>query len=99
MFSMLLPKEKIEGFLASNKEWKYEGNKLVRTYSFKDFASAVEFLGVVRPLADSMNHHPDVCVNYNKVEVSLTTHDEGGVTEKDLELARKMDEVYKTLFS
>jgi 4a-hydroxytetrahydrobiopterin dehydratase len=46
-----------------------------------------------------MNHHPDVCVKYNRVEVELTTHDEGGVTEKDVQLARKIDEVYKTLYS
>jgi 4a-hydroxytetrahydrobiopterin dehydratase len=81
------------------KGWERRDNSIRKTFAFKDFKESVEFLGMIRPIADAMNHHPDVCVKYNRVEVELTTHDEGGVTEKDVQLARKIDEIYKTLYS
>ncbi|MCQ4343696.1 MAG: 4a-hydroxytetrahydrobiopterin dehydratase [Sulfolobales archaeon] len=96
---MRLSEDQLARELASMKGWERRDNSIRKTFAFKDFKESVEFLGMIRPIADAMNHHPDVCVKYNRVEVELTTHDEGGVTEKDVQLARKIDEIYKTLYS
>jgi len=94
-----LSEDQLARELASMKGWERRDNSIRKTFAFKDFKESVEFLGMIRPIADAMNHHPDACVKYNRVEVELTTHDEGGVTEKDVQLARKIDEIYKTLYS
>jgi len=58
---------------------------------FDDFMQGIRFLNKVAGLAERMNHHPDVSIRYNKVRLSLTTHDEGGLTIKDFNLARKIN--------
>jgi len=56
----------------------------------------VRFLNRVARLAEAMNHHPDITINYNKIRLSLTTHDEGGLTAKDFNLARKINAMKRT---
>jgi 4a-hydroxytetrahydrobiopterin dehydratase len=58
---------------------------------FNDFLEAMQFVNQVARSAEGMNHHPDISIHYNKVRLSLTTHDEGGLTERDFRLARKID--------
>lgn len=65
---------------------------ITKTYKFKDFNAAFGFMSRVALKAERMDHHPEWCNVYNRVEVSLITHDAGGVTELDVELARFMDE-------
>ncbi|ARP96568.1 4a-hydroxytetrahydrobiopterin dehydratase [Bordetella genomosp. 13] len=65
---------------------------ITKTYKFKDFNAAFGFMSRVALKAERMNHHPEWCNVYNRVEVSLITHDADGVTELDVELARFMDE-------
>ncbi|MGC9106247.1 MAG: 4a-hydroxytetrahydrobiopterin dehydratase [Thermoprotei archaeon] len=96
---MKLDPEKVKAELSNMPGWELNGNSLVKTFRFKDFSSSVEFLAMIRPIADSLNHHPDVCINYDKVKVELTTHDEGGVTEKDIYLAKRIQGVYDALFA
>ncbi len=55
----------------------------------------MDFLKRIQPVADSMNHHPDVCIYYSKVIIELTTHDEGGITKMDFDLAMKIDSLSK----
>lgn len=72
--------------------WKEENNKLVREFEFKNFSAAFAFMTRVAIEAEKMNHHPLWENVYNKVKISLSTHDAGNtVTEKDKELAQKID--------
>ena len=64
---------------------------IARTFIFADFLQVIRFLNRVARLAESMNHHPDISINYNKIRLSLTTHDENGLTMKDFRLAKKID--------
>ncbi|WP_170111191.1 4a-hydroxytetrahydrobiopterin dehydratase [Antricoccus suffuscus] len=68
-------------------------NTLQATFDTGDFVGAVEFLNEVMPIAEELNHHPDVEVGYGKIAFTLSSHDVGGVTTRDLGLARRIDEV------
>ncbi|MFC4740863.1 4a-hydroxytetrahydrobiopterin dehydratase [Flavobacterium ponti] len=75
--------------------WKEENNKLQQTFKFKDFIEAFGFMSKVALIAEKMNHHPEWKNVYNKVEITLTTHDEGNtITEKDRKLAKAIDELF-----
>jgi 4a-hydroxytetrahydrobiopterin dehydratase len=67
--------------------WSIEGKKLTRTWTFENFIEAIDFVNRLVAPAESSGHHPDLFISYNKVSVSLTTHDAGGLTEKDFDLA------------
>ncbi len=73
--------------------WHEENNKLVREFSFDDFAGALAFVNRVGALAEAANHHPDIHLSWGKVRIALSTHSAGGVTEKDHELARSINEL------
>jgi 4a-hydroxytetrahydrobiopterin dehydratase len=62
-------------------------------FQFKDFPAAVKFVNAVAELAEEAQHHPDIDIRWNKVTLALTTHDAGGLTEKDFLLAKKSDEL------
>jgi 4a-hydroxytetrahydrobiopterin dehydratase len=73
-------------------EWITKGNKLVKDFTFKDFIHAFAFLTKVALAAEKQNHHPEIYNVYNKVTISLQTHDAGDiVTEKDHKLAKAID--------
>ena len=74
-----------------NSNWKLVDNKIQREFNFKDFLSAFNFIKEIADLAESLNHHPDIFNSYNKVIISLTTHDLGGVSKKDFKLAMEID--------
>jgi 4a-hydroxytetrahydrobiopterin dehydratase len=74
--------------------WKEENNQLVRSFEFEDFSEAFGFMTRVAIEAERMNHHPSWTNVYNKVEIRLSTHDEGDiVTDKDRKLAKKIDDL------
>ena len=74
--------------------WKEENNTLTKTFKFKDFKEAFGFMTKVALVAEKMDHHPNWSNVYNKVEIRLTTHDEGNkVTEKDRKLAEAIDKL------
>ena len=79
--------------LADLEGWSLEAGKLHREYRFPDFVTAFGFMSSVALVAEAMNHHPEWQNVYNRVVVDLTTHDAGGITEKDLALARRMDDL------
>jgi len=81
----------IKTALATVPEWKPSGNAIARTYQFKDFPGAILFVNAVAELAEEAAHHPDIDIRWNRVTLTLTTHDAGGLTEKDFALARKCD--------
>ena len=77
--------------LTTLPEWKRNGEIITRTFQFKDFPAAMKFVNVVADLAEQAQHHPDVDIRWNKVTLALTTHDAGGLTQKDFALAKQFD--------
>ncbi len=76
--------------------WKEQANMLSRNFTFQDFTEAFAFMAQVAFVAEKLNHHPNWTNIYNQVEIHLTTHDAGNVvTEKDYELAKFIDQIYK----
>lgn len=86
-----LKKDEIKSRLASMSGWKLDDDEIEKDFKFADFMQAMAFVNRVAAAAELMNHHPDIEIKYNKVEMSLSTHSEGGVTDKDFELATKID--------
>ena len=72
-------------------EWTREGNAITRTRKFRDFREALRFINRVGELAEAMNHHPDIYNSWATVRLTLTTHDRGGLTNLDFELAKKIE--------
>jgi 4a-hydroxytetrahydrobiopterin dehydratase len=81
----------IKSALAAVPGWKRQGNAITRTFQFKDFPAAIKFVDALARLAEKAWHHPDIDIRWNKVTLTLTTHDQGGLTEKDFALAKKFD--------
>ena len=71
--------------------WERAGGEITRTYRFRDFREALAFVNRVGELAEQAGHHPDIDIRYDTVTLGLTTHDAGGLTAKDFELARSID--------
>lgn len=86
-----LTEDQVKERLASLPQWSEAGGVIQRTYQFKDFVQAMKFVNQVADLAEQRQHHPDILVRYSKVTLSLSTHDAGGITEKDFEFARLAD--------
>jgi 4a-hydroxytetrahydrobiopterin dehydratase len=84
----------IDAALRDLPEWSREGDELVRTVRRRDWRAAIDLVDVVAAEADRRDHHPDVCVTrYRLVTFRLTTHSERGITERDIALARRIDEL------
>ena len=83
--------EEIKGWIASQSGWKYKEDAIRKEYAFPSFRDSIVFVNRIASIADDLNHHPDIDVRYNKVLLTISTHDVGGVTEKDLSLAGKID--------
>ena len=77
--------------LASVPEWEIVNGELVRTFQFKDFRAALGFVNRVGELAEGAAHHPAIDIRYNRVRLALVTHDAGGLTGKDFDLAARAD--------
>lgn len=73
--------------------WALEGKAIVKDFKFKNFKGSIEFVNGVAELSEKMSHHPDILIIYDQVRISLTTHSEGGITEKDLDLAEEIDKI------
>ncbi len=85
----------IQTRLQSLDSWKIENGELVRTFSFADFRAALAFVNQVGELAEAAGHHPDIDIRYNKVRLALVTHDAGGLTTNDFEMAGKINGLHK----
>ena len=79
--------EKLNDWQAVNND-----NAIFKSFKFKDFAQAWAFMSRIATLAEDMNHHPEWSNIYNRVEITLTTHDAGGISERDIAMAQKIDE-------
>lgn len=86
-----LDESQVEAALKDLPEWGHSGESIQRTYKFKDFQSAMRFVGKVAEAAETSQHHPDILIRWNLVTLTLTTHDSGGITSLDFDMARKCD--------
>ena len=76
-------------------DWLIENQALCRNYQFENFVEAINFVNLLVEPAEKLQHHPDISIIYNQVKICLTTHDAGGITEKDWELARIIAQLYQ----
>ncbi|HEY3628224.1 MAG TPA: 4a-hydroxytetrahydrobiopterin dehydratase [Terracidiphilus sp.] len=88
-----LSQSEAEARLRSLPAWKIEAGELTRTFSHTDFRQALAFVNKVGELAEQAGHHPDIDIRYNKVRLGLVTHDAGGLTAKDFDLAGSVDKL------
>jgi 4a-hydroxytetrahydrobiopterin dehydratase len=92
--AQLIDQAQVERFLESRNGWQKTGDAIQKAYKFKGFPEAVAFVDQLVKPAEAANHHPDIAINYNKVTLTLSTHDAGGLTEKDFALADTIDELH-----
>lgn len=89
----LLSDIEIQRRLGTLKGWSRRGDVITKTFTFRGFPESAAFVTRLVEPAESMNHHPDVDVRYNKVTITLSTHDSGGITVNDLGLAERIDAI------
>ena len=92
-----LLENEITAALVQLPAWTIHEAKLHRKYQFADFAHAFGFMATAAPLIERMNHHPEWSNVYNRVTVDLTTHDAGGITQKDIDLAGTLEKIAQKL--
>lgn len=89
-----LSNDEIKEALEKLNGWNFESDSLIKEFELKDFTTALGFVVQVGVLAEKADHHPDILIHsWNKVHITLSTHDEDGVTEKDVSLAEKIEEL------
>jgi 4a-hydroxytetrahydrobiopterin dehydratase len=77
-----------------SSNWREVKNKLQKTFQFKDFKEALDFINKIGDISESMNHHPEIINVYNKVTIKLQTHEENKITELDKKLAKRIDNIF-----
>jgi 4a-hydroxytetrahydrobiopterin dehydratase len=87
----LLEDQEIERRLGELDGWERKGDTITKTFKNDDFVGSVEFVKKLTAPAEDMGHHPDLTLSWDEVEISLKTHSEGGLTENDFELAKRID--------
>jgi 4a-hydroxytetrahydrobiopterin dehydratase len=86
-----LTSEELEQELSELDGWSIEGDNLTKTLKFPTFPGGIAFVNQTAELAEDMGHHPDINIRYSTITLYLSTHDEGGITAKDIALARRID--------
>jgi len=86
-----LEADEIDERLSKLEGWSRQGEALVCEHKSENFLGSLEFVNRVAPVAEDMNHHPDLAISWDTVTVTVTTHSEGGLTEKDFTLAERID--------
>lgn len=89
--SDLLEAAELKTALKKCPEWEFEKDSITRTVEFEEFMDAIDFVNDLAEIAEEAQHHPDIMIRYTKVSLKLTTHDAGGVTDLDIELAQRID--------
>jgi len=91
---MKLNNDQIDQQLTRLGNWHREGDEIIREFEFDNFKRAIEFVNRVADQAEALNHHPDIFIHdWNRVQLSVTTHDAGGLTEKDFSLAEHINKL------
>jgi 4a-hydroxytetrahydrobiopterin dehydratase len=92
-----LSKAEIQEKLKKIEGWDHAGKALHKKYTFKSFLPAIAFVNKIAEAAEKAGHHPDITINYSVVTISLSTHSEGGVTDRDFDLAKAIDQIAPTI--
>ena len=90
----ILSDGEIQDKLGGLDGWERVENEITKEYKLKNYIESVGFVAKIALLAERADHHPDIVLQYNKVTVTLTTHSDGGITEKDFSLAREIEGVF-----
>lgn len=91
--TMVLDRTQVAEKLQTLPDWTTDGETIARTFKFQDFVTAIDFVNKLVEPAEKAGHHPDIAISYNKVTINLTTHDAGGITQKDFDLAKTISEL------
>jgi 4a-hydroxytetrahydrobiopterin dehydratase len=91
--AQLLSDAEVQERMSQLNGWTVAGKTIQQTYKFKDFVEAIAFVNQLVEPAEAAGHHPDIAISYNRVTVSLSTHDAGGLTEKDFALAQQISQL------
>jgi 4a-hydroxytetrahydrobiopterin dehydratase len=86
-----LERQQVAEALQKLGQWTLQGNQIERLLTFENFVDAMIFVNKVAEIAEEEQHHPDIRIVYNRVTLALTTHDAGGLTQKDFQMARRID--------
>ena len=92
----LLEKNQLDYFIEKNPTWEIDNKTIKKEFTFDTFIDAFGFMSKVALLSEKMAHHPDWQNTYNKVKINLTTHDKGGITNNDINLAESIDKLINT---
>ena len=91
--SAVLSEAEVRQSLQQLPGWKQNGKAIERVFQFENFVKAMDFVNQIAEAAEAVNHHPDILVNYNKVTLALVSHDSGGVTQRDIKMAGRINEL------
>ncbi len=91
--AMPLTQTEIDQKIQAVPQWQQQDQTITRTFKFKNFVEAIAFVNQLVEPAEVAGHHPDIAISYNKVSLSLTTHDAGGLTQMDFDLAQTISEL------
>lgn len=89
--SDLIEEAEVEKLLKKIPEWDFEDKKIFRVLEFDEFMDGIDFVDGVAEIAEEAGHHPEILINWTMVTLTLTTHDQGGLTDLDFDLAKKID--------
>lgn len=89
----VLADAEIKQALSGLRGWQQNGGAIQRVFQFTDFKAAMQFVNKVADAAEQANHHPDIDIRYNKVTFSLVSHDSGGVTQRDVRMAQRINQI------
>jgi 4a-hydroxytetrahydrobiopterin dehydratase len=89
----VLTDSEVQQALGSLRGWQRQGKAIQRVFEFPDFKAAMQFVNKIADAADQANHHPDIDIRYNKVTMALISHDAGGVTQRDVKMAKRINEI------
>ena len=89
--SDLLSDDEIQSLMKKVPEWEHEGDAIERTIEFDEFMEGIDFVDGVAEISEEAQHHPDIDIRWCTIKLKLTTHDQGGLTDADFELAQRID--------
>ena len=90
-----LSPEQVTERLKTLSGWELKDNAISKRYKFKEFMGGIRFINRVAETAEQMDHHPDIMINYTRITFSCSTHDQGGITEKDFKLASEIEKEFQ----
>jgi 4a-hydroxytetrahydrobiopterin dehydratase len=91
--SAVLSDTEVQQALQKLPGWKKNGTVIERNFQFTNFVQAMDFVNQIAEAAEAVNHHPDIHISYNKVAMALVSHDAGGITQRDIRMAGKINEL------